>query len=127
MDPISDMLIRVKNAQAAGHQTAHISYSRMKHEITRVLERAGFVAGVERRGKRVKKILEVTLSGGKEDPAIHGVKLFSTPGRRLYRSYRELGPAPHGGIYILTTPKGILSGIEARKEKVGGELIAEVW
>ena len=127
MDPISDMLIRIKNAQAAGHETVHIPYSRLKHEIAKVLERAGFVADTERRGKRVKKTLEVVLRGGKEAPAIRGVNLFSTPGRRLYRSYRELKPAPHGGIYILTTSKGVFSGAEARKEKAGGELIAEVW
>jgi small subunit ribosomal protein S8 len=130
MDPISDMLIQIKNAQAAGHATVRIPYSRLKHEIAKVLERAGFAAGLERRGKRIKKTLEISFSGPKDAPAIYGIKginLFSTPGRRLYCSYRELRRAPHGGIYILTTSKGVFSGAEAKKEKAGGEIIAEVW
>jgi len=127
MDPISDMLIRIKNAEAAGHASVRIPYSRIKHEIARVLERAGFAAGLERRGKRMKKTLEINLSGRRDAPAIHGIKLFSTPGRRLYRSYRELKRAPHGGIYILTTSRGVFSGAEAKREKAGGEIIAEVW
>lgn len=127
MDPISDMLIRIKNAQTAGHAAALIPYSQLKHEIARALERAGFVASTERRGKRVRKMLEITLRGGKDAPAIRGVALLSTPGLRRYTSYRELRRAPRGGIYILTTPKGVMSGMEARKEKVGGELIAEIW
>lgn len=127
MDPISDMLIRIKNAQTAGRETVLIPYSRLKNEIAKALERAGFIAKADRRGKRVKRTLEVVLRGGKDAPAIHGVKLLSTPGLRRYSSYRELRPAPRGGVYILTTPKGVLSGAEAKKEKVGGQLIAEVW
>lgn len=127
MDPISDMLIRIKNAQNAGHETVQVPYSRMKHEIARALERTGFVGKAERKGKRVKKFLEVALLGGKENPALHGVKLISTPGRRTYLSYKDLRPAPHGGAMILTTSKGILSGQEARREKIGGQLIAEIW
>lgn len=127
MDPISDMLIRIKNAQAAGHASVLIPYSQLKHEIAKVLERSGLVAGTERKGKRVRKTLEVTLRGGADAPALRGVLLLSTPGKRRYVSYRELSRAPHGGIYVLTTPKGVMSGAEARKEKVGGELIAEIW
>ena len=127
MDPISDMFIRIKNAQAAGHDTVVIPYSQMKHEIARALERGGFVGHADRKGKRVKKFLEVTLLGGTDHPLFRGVRLISTPGRRMYMSYQDVRPAPRGGMIILTTPKGILSGKEARKEKVGGELIAEVW
>ncbi|TSD05021.1 MAG: small subunit ribosomal protein S8 [Parcubacteria group bacterium Greene0714_36] len=128
MDPISDMLIRIKNAQTAGHAAVLIPYSQMKHEIAKALERAGFIAGIDRKGKRVRKMLEVTLGGGgKESPAIRGVKLLSTPGLRRYLPYRDLQRASHGGIYILTTPQGVMSGSEARKQKVGGELIAEIW
>ncbi|MEK7541350.1 MAG: 30S ribosomal protein S8 [Patescibacteria group bacterium] len=126
-DPISDMLIRIKNAQTAGHATVLMPYSRFKHEIAKALSRSGFVAGIERKGKRVRKALEVALRGGAAAPAIRGVKLFSTPGLRRYVPYRALRAAPHGGMYILTTPKGVMSSAEARKEKVGGELIAEIW
>lgn len=127
MDPISDMLIRVKNAQIAGHETVQIPYSRMKYEIARVLERGGFIARAERKGKRVKKFLELVLIGSRDNPALHGVRLISTPGRRVYQSYRELRPAPRGGMLLMTTSKGILSGQEARREKVGGQLLAEIW
>ncbi|MEK7099039.1 MAG: 30S ribosomal protein S8 [Patescibacteria group bacterium] len=127
MDTIADMLIRIKNAQTAGHDTVLMPYSQLKQEIAKALERGGFIAGTDRKGKRVRKILEVTLRGGKNTPAIRGVKLLSTPGLRRYLPYRALRRAPHGGIYILTTPKGVMSGSEARKQKVGGELIAEIW
>lgn len=127
MDPISDMLIRVKNAQIAGHETVQIPYSRMRYEIARALERGGFVGHAERKGKRVKKFLELALIGGKANPALHGVRLISTPGRRVHQSYKDLRPASRGGIVLMTTSKGILSGQEARREKVGGQLIAEVW
>ena len=105
MDPISDMFIRIKNAQNAGHKTAQLPYSRMKHEIARALERTGFVGHAERKG----------------------VKLLSTPGRRVYVSYKDVRSAAHGGVVLLTTSKGIMSGEEARREKVGGQLLAEIW
>lgn len=127
MDPISDMFIRIKNAQNAGHETVQLPYSRMKHEIARALERTGFVGHAERKGKRVKKFLEVALIGGKEKPGLAGVKLISTPGRRVYISYQDVRSASHGGAVLLTTSKGILSGNEARRDKVGGQLLAEVW
>lgn len=127
MDPISDMLIRIKNAAAAGHTSASMPHSRMKQEIARALERAGFVGKAERKGKRVKKTLEVALAGGRRGVVLSGVHLLSTPGRRRYVSHRELRPAPRGGVIILTTSKGVLTGSEARKQKVGGQLIAEVW
>lgn len=121
------MMIRVKNAQGAGHATALMPYSHLKHEIAKALLRAGFIAGIERKGKRARKVMEIALRAGTDASAIRGVKLLSTPGLRRYLPYRELSKAPHGGIYILTTPKGVMSGSEARKQKVGGELIAEVW
>ena len=127
MDPISDMFIRIKNAQNAGHDTVQIPYSRMKHEIGRALERAGFTGKTERKGKRVKKFLEIVLIGGTEEPGVRGVRLISTPGRRIYMSYKGLRPAPRGGVLLLTTSKGIVSGGEARRDKVGGQLIAEIW
>lgn len=127
MDPISDFLIRIKNAQTAGHETVQIPYSRLKHDIAKAMERGGFLGSAERKGKRVKKFLDVTLVGGKENPGVRGVRLISTPGRRVYRPYRDLRRAAQGGMVILTTSKGILSGEEARREKVGGQVIAEIW
>ncbi len=127
MDPISDMFIRIKNASRAGHETVVLPYSRFKHELARVLERHGYVTGLERKGKRVRKTLEVSLKGGKDDPAIHDVLLISKPSRRLYTPFREITRARRGGILIVSTPAGAMSGDEARKARVGGEMIAEIW
>ena len=127
MDPISDMFIRVKNASLAGHESVRIPYSKFKHEIARTLERNGFLGRIERKGKRVKKILDITLLMHGKEPLLSDVALLSKPSRRSYSSYKELRPARHGGIILISTPKGVLTGKEARKEKVGGELIAEVW
>ncbi len=127
MDPVSDMFIRLKNASRAGHETVTLPYSRFKNELAKVLERHGYVAGLERKGKRVRKTLEITLKGDKEHPAIHDVALISKPSRRLYRPYRAITRAKRGGIVIISTPQGAMSGEEAHRAKVGGEMVAEVW
>ena len=125
-DPISDFFIRIKNAQKAGHETVQIPYSRFKHEIARALERSGFVGKAEKKGRRVR-VLELTLLYHNRVPLLRDVKLFSTPSRRLYTSYRTIPSASRGGAILLTTPKGVLNNKEARKEKVGGQLLVEIW
>ena len=127
MSVITDMFIRIKNAQKAELETVVIPYSKFKHEIARVLERTGFVGVLERRGRRVKKILEIKLHPATADVSVHDVHFFSKPSRRLYIPYKEIRRSRRGGIIIVSTPKGVLSGQEARMQKVGGELIAEVW
>jgi small subunit ribosomal protein S8 len=121
------MLIRIKNAQAAKQEMVRIPYSQVKHEIARALERLGMVGVSERKGKRIRKILDLQLLYPEGKAAITEVKLISKPSRRLYSSYRDLHRAASGGVILLTTPKGIMSSIEARREKVGGQLIAELW
>lgn len=127
MDPISDMLIRIKNAQRAGHEMVRLSHSKFKYEIARALEANGYIGSIERKGKRVKKILEIGLLYKNELPLINGVKLISKPSNRIYASVKELHTARSGGALLLSTPKGVMSAKEARKQKVGGMLIAEVW
>ena len=127
MDPISDMLIRIKNAQTAGHEMVRFSHSKFKYEIARTLETNGFVGAIEHRGKRVKKMLEIALRYNGDKPAIQGIKLISKPGNRLYASVKDLNTTRRGGIIIISTPKGVMSSKDARKQKVGGMLIAEVW
>ncbi|MBI2640772.1 MAG: 30S ribosomal protein S8 [Candidatus Sungbacteria bacterium] len=127
-DPISDMFIRIKNAYRAGHKAVLIPYSKFKHEIAKVLERGGFTGKIERKGKRVRKVLEIALRySGNGEPALGGVRLISKPSRRLYSSHRDLSRAREGGTLIISTPQGVMSGKEARKAKVGGEMIAEIW
>lgn len=123
MDPISDMFIRIKNAKRAGKSAALIPYSKFKYEIARALLRASFVSEVERKGKRVKKMLEVIFG----DRGLNDVRLISKPGRRIYTPAKIERRQSHGGTLILSTPKGVLTAAEAAGERVGGELLAEVW
>ena len=127
MDPISDMLIRIKNAQRAGHEVVRVSHSKFKYEIVRALELNGYVGKIDRKGKRVKKTLEIELLYKNEEPVIHGIGLISKPSNRMYASVKELNTARKGGLLLLSTPKGVMSVRDARKQNVGGMLIAEVW
>jgi|SRR3989344_3039482 len=126
-DPISDMFIRIKNAGKAGHGSVQVPYSKFKHEIAKVMERSSLVGKIERKGKRIRKTLEIELISKNELPKISNVNLISKPSRRLYMPYKSLKDSRYGGTLILSTSKGIMTGREARKEKVGGQLIAEVW
>lgn len=127
MDPISDMFIRIKNAQAAGHETVALPYSKFKHEIAKVLEKHEMVKSIERKGKRVRKTLEIELKPLESSVRIHDVKLISKPSRRLYTPFKKIPQPKHGGLVLLSTPKGVMCEREARKIKVGGEILAEVW
>jgi small subunit ribosomal protein S8 len=104
-------------------------FSNLKAAVAEKLQQAGYVASIDKKGKKVKKTLEVTLKYGADGkPVIQGVKRISKPGRRLYRSVLEIRPVRYGhGALILSTPKGIKTDKEARKEKVGGEALFEIW
>lgn len=127
MDPISDMFIRIKNAQRAGHNALQLPYSKFKHEIAKVLENSGFIGKIERKGKKVRKTLEIELNDEGKKHTVHDVKLLSKPSRRLYASHDKIPLSRHGGIVIVSTSKGVMSAIEAKKTKIGGQLIAEIW
>ncbi|MBI3420619.1 MAG: 30S ribosomal protein S8 [Candidatus Sungbacteria bacterium] len=121
------MFIRIKNAQTAGHASVLIPHSRLKQEIAKTLERAHVVGVAERKGKRVRKVLEITLLYKDGTPLVTDVHLISKPSRRLYASCKELASSRHGGVIVLSTPKGVMTSTEARAAKTGGQLIAEVW
>src|SRR3989338_1166605 len=122
-DTIGDFIVRLTNAGAIKKASVSVPYSAFKMAIAEKLKDAGFVAGVEKKGKKVRKTLDVVLKydeAGKH--AISGVKRISKPGRRMYKSTREIIPVRYGhGALMLSTPKGVLTDKEARKEKVGGE------
>ncbi len=128
-DPIGDMIIQLKNAGMVGKREISLPYSKLKHAIADKLVSAGFVTEAEKRGKKVKKTLDMTLKydarGGHE---IRGVKRVSKPGRRLYVSVQEIFPVKFGkGKRILSTPAGILTGEEAKEKNVGGEELFIIW
>lgn len=127
MDPISDMFIRIKNAQLAGKDSVVFPYSKFKERIVKVLEKHELVKSADRKGKRVRKSLEVDLNPLESPVRIHDVKLISKPSRRLYAPFKKIPSPKHGGLILVSTPKGVMCEHEARKQKVGGQLLAEIW
>ena len=128
-DVIGDFIVRLKNAGAIKQASVSIPYSNFKEAIAEKLASAGFVQGVEKKGKKIRKTLDVTLKYNAEGKhVISGVKRISKPGRRMYKSVHEIIPVRYGkGALILSTPAGVLTDKEARKHKVGGEALFEIW
>lgn len=127
-DPIGDFLNRMKTSSARKLQTVLVPHSRLKGEIADLLVKSGYLSGAEVKGKRVKKFLEVGLVHSKEASRISGLRRISKPGKRVYVGATEIAPVREGkGMKVLSTPKGLLSDKEARKAKVGGEVLFEIW
>jgi len=128
MDPISDMFIRIKNAQHAGHKTVSTPYSKFRYELVKTLERSGYIKDAERRGKRIKRFIEIELKYEDKVSAISGVRLLSRPSRRVFAHAKELRSiCRHGGVAVVSTSKGVMTHKEAMAAKIGGQLIAEIW
>ncbi len=124
-DPISDMLTRIRNAQSAGHLTVIIPLSKIKIQIARILKQENYIDNYKKIGKDSKKILEIDL---KYPAAIKEIKRISKPGQRLYVKAPELKQVKSGyGISIISTPKGLMTNKEARKARLGGEILFEIW
>lgn len=130
-DPIADMLTRIRNASAARHDSVNIPASKIKVAIAKVLKDEGFIrdyAVVADEGKPQPN-LKVELSyGGRKQPVLNGLQRVSKPGLRVYVQRREI-PRVYGGlgIAIISTPRGVMSGQEARRAEVGGEVLCYVW
>lgn len=128
MDTIGDFIIRLKNAGAVGHQNVSVPYSKLKQAVAEKLVASGYLVSVDVKGKDIKKTLEVTLKYEGKHSSIGGVKRVSKPGRRLYSKAAEIYPVKFGkGHLILSTPAGILTDEEARKQNVGGEQLFIIW
>ena len=129
MDPIADMLTVIRNAQAVKKDTVVVPFSNLKYEIARILEKNGFVDKVAKEGRKTKRAIMITLKYGEaKEPAISGLKRISKPGQRIYKKFKELKSVKSGfGIAIISTSKGLMRDKEARKQKLGGEIICEVW
>jgi small subunit ribosomal protein S8 len=128
-DPIADMLIRIKNAQAVRHSTVEIPYSKIKYEIANMLLNEGFLEKVERKFRRkTKKVIKITLKYKNKQPVIQGLRRISKPGRRIYLPYKLIRSPKGGlGVAVISTPLGLMTDKEARKRKLGGEVLCEVW
>ena len=128
-DPIADMLTRIRNGTGARKATVDVPWSRQKQEIARVLTEEGYlesVTAVEEGGRRALRI--VLRYDGQRRPVIMGLKRVSRPSLRVYVGVDEIPDVRRGlGVSILSTPRGMLADRNARKEKVGGEVICSVW
>ena len=128
MDSIADMLTQIRNAQVVLKPKVLISFSNLKYNIAKILEKNKFIDKVEKKGKKNKKFIEITLKYKDKRPAISGLKKVSKPGRRIYKSVREIKRVKGGyGIAVVSTSKGLMTDKEARKQRVGGEVICEIW
>ncbi|HEY45842.1 MAG: 30S ribosomal protein S8 [Anaerolineae bacterium SM23_ 63] len=133
-DPIADMLTRIRNALMAGNQTVSVPSSKIKVEIARIMEQEGFIAGFEERQVEGKshRVLRIQLKyvGERRErrPVINELRRVSRPGRRVYVGKKKIPWVRSGiGLAILSTPKGVMSGVRARQIGVGGEILCEVW
>ncbi len=128
-DTIGDFIIRLKNAGAVKKETVSAPYSKLRHAIADKLQKAGYVETVAVVGEGIKKELVVTLKYTDTGAhAIHGVKRTSKPGRRMYKKVSDIHAVKFGtGDAIFSTPAGILTGGEARKQNVGGEELFIIW
>lgn len=141
-DPITDMLNRIRNAQSVQKPSVKIPWSNLKFQIAKILEAEGFVGEVKKKGKKARKFIEIKLKYEIKEtkpegalnpikekiPVIMGLKRISKPGQRIYKGARDLKPVKGGyGIAIISTSQGVMTDKEARRRKLGGEVLCEVW
>ncbi len=127
-DPISDFLTRIRNAQAAHHETVSLPGSNLKRAIAEILVREGFLEKMEETKDGAKKTLTVTLKYLGKTPLIREIHRISHPGRRVYRRASELKSVLSGqGILIISTSLGLMTNKDARRRKLGGEVVCEVF
>jgi len=128
IDPVSDMLTRIRNACQAGHRRVDMPVSKFKTEIARLLRDNRYIQDFAVINDGRHGLLRVYLKYDGESPVIHELQRVSTPGLRRYVKAREIPRVKNGlGMAILSTPKGLMSDREARRARVGGELVAVLW
>lgn len=127
-DPISDMLTRIRNAIAVGKGEVSLPYSKIKLGVAQILAKNGFIAEVSFNGKGIDKKIVIVINEQNANSKITEIDRLSRPGRRLYVKAKEIPKIKSGrGIVIVSTPKGVMSGDDAKKSAVGGELICKVY
>ena len=127
-DPIGDMIARVKNAQARNHKNVELPASNFKTKIAGILKNEGFIKDYKVNSLDSKSILSLELKYHSGNPVINNFERVSKPGRRIFSSADSLPKINNGlGIAILSTPKGVMTDIDARKHRVGGEIICKVF
>ena len=127
-DPIGDMLARLKNSQKRNHKKIELPSSKFKKRIAEILKSEGYIIDYEVKSEQNKSNLHISLKYNSGNPVISSIERISKPGRRIFSSAESLPKVNNGlGIAIISTPKGVMTDIDARKQKVGGEVICKVF
>ena len=127
-DPISDLIVRLKNGSDARKSSVEIFHSKFAEKVAHAMKKAGYVSSIEKKNKSINRleIGLVYLENG--EPRIHGVERLSKPSRRIYRKSGEIRTYKSGfGNSFLSTPRGVLVDMDAKKHKVGGEILFRIW
>lgn len=127
-DPIADFIVRIKNASDAGKATVTIPYSILKENIAHALAKGGYITTIETNGKKIGKTLEIGIAYMGSEARVHGIDRISKPSRRIYQKSKDIRMFKSGfGNIVLSTPQGILLDNDAKKAKVGGEVLFKIW
>jgi len=130
-DPISDMLTQIRNAQTVGRSTVDIPFSKLKFSLAEILKKEGFLKKVSKKGRGAKRKIEIELlyeDKKNKISKINQLKRVSKPGKREYIRSKDIYPVLSGkGISIISTSKGLMTGKEAKKKGLGGEVLCEIW
>jgi small subunit ribosomal protein S8 len=127
-DPIGDLIVQLKNASMAKKKHISLPYSKMKHALCKLLVDEGYIETVEQTGDEPKTVLTIALRYKNSIPVITDLKRKSKPGLRVYVGKHAIPTVIGGmGIAVLSTPQGIVTGKEAKKRGIGGELLCEIW
>jgi len=122
------MLTRIKNAVMVGKRRLKVPFAKLDYEIAEALVKKGYLESVEKKGRSVKKIIDISIKYDDGKSKINDIKLVSVPSCKVYNGYKSLRRSKQGyGDYFLTTPRGIMTSMEARKSKIGGEVLFEIW
>lgn len=129
MDPVSDLLTRIRNAHLAKHDRVDVPTSKLKTEICKILRDEGFIRNFKLVEQRPQSLLRIFLEYDEEGtPAITHLRRISKPGRRVYRGADQIRPVLNGrGLGVVSTNLGVISDAQARERQVGGEILCEVW
>ncbi len=128
-DPIADMITRIRNGQMVKKETIKVPFSKFKMDILNVLKKNGYIKDFTKVGREPKRMIEITLMYNEDKtPKITEIRKVSKPSQRVYRKSKQIWPAKGGfGIYIISTPQGVMTNKEAKKKNLGGEILLEVW
>lgn len=127
-DPIANMLIAIKNGSVKGKATIIVPYSNLKNNILACLKKEGYIASFSKKNKKGHPYIEIALLYENTQPKVRSIERISKQSKRVYAGVKDIHSVLGGkGLLVLSTPKGIMSGKEARKEHAGGEVLFKVW